>query len=140
MGARQSQQNVLSVLMWRSGQGLGNLARWVSENPDAGAVETWALYNFTEDAHPIHIHHAFFQIVDRQRFNKETGALIGKPRPPGPEEHGWKDTVIALPSEVTRIRMRFGKDGQFVWHCHLLEHNEMMRPFRVGPAQAGQPV
>lgn len=114
----------------------------VSENPDAGATETWALYNFTEDAHPIHIHHAFFQVVDRQRFNKETGELKGKPRPPRPEEHGWKDTVIAMPGEVTRLRLKFAKDGQFVWHCHLLEHedNEMMRPFRVGPPQAGAPA
>jgi len=114
----------------------------VSENPDAGATETWALYNFTEDAHPIHIHHAFFQVVDRQRFNKETGELKGKPRPPRPEEHGWKDTVIAMPGEVTRLRLKFAKGGQFVWHCHLLEHqdNEMMRPFRVGPPQAGAPV
>ena len=31
--------------------------------------------------------------------------------------------------------------GQFVWHCHIVEHedNEMMRPFRVGPVQPGQP-
>lgn len=50
--------------------------------------------------------------------------------------------MIAFPREVTRIRMRFGKDGQFVWHCHLLEHedNEMMRPFGVGAAQPGQPA
>ncbi|WP_425315149.1 multicopper oxidase domain-containing protein [Tessaracoccus flavus] len=42
---------------------------------------------------------------------------------------------------VTRIRMTFTNPGQFVWHCHVLEHenNEMMRPFRVGPPQPGQP-
>jgi FtsP/CotA-like multicopper oxidase with cupredoxin domain len=114
----------------------------ISENPSAGETETWALYNFTNDAHPIHVHYALFQLIDRQRFNKETGALTGKKRAPRPEENGWKDTVIAFPREVTRIRMRFGKDGQFVWHCHLLEHedNEMMRPFGVGAAQPGQPA
>jgi spore coat protein A, manganese oxidase len=28
-----------------------------------------------------------------------------------------------------------------VWHCHIVEHedNEMMRPYRIGPTQAGQP-
>lgn len=114
----------------------------ISENPSAGDIETWALYNFNEDAHPIHVHHVLFQLIDRQRFDKKTGALIGKTRPPRPEENGWKDTVIAFPKEVTRIRMKFGKNGQFVWHCHMLEHedNDMMRPFRIGPAQAGQPA
>ena len=31
--------------------------------------------------------------------------------------------------------------GQFVWHCHIVEHedNEMMRPYRIGPVQPGQP-
>jgi FtsP/CotA-like multicopper oxidase with cupredoxin domain len=37
--------------------------------------------------------------------------------------------------------MRFGSEGQYVWHCHIVEHedNEMMRPFRIGPLQPGQP-
>ena len=41
--------------------------------------------------------------------------------------------MIAYPGEVTRIRAHFDKRGLFVWHCHILEHedNEMMRPFRV---------
>jgi hypothetical protein len=31
--------------------------------------------------------------------------------------------------------------GQFVWHRHIVEHedNEMMRPYRIGPEQPGQP-
>lgn len=38
--------------------------------------------------------------------------------------------------------MTFHNPGQFVWHCHVLEHedNEMMRPYRVGPEQKGQPA
>jgi spore coat protein A, manganese oxidase len=60
---------------------------------------------------------------------------------PEPWETGFKDTVIAYPGQVTRIRGRFAKLGQFVWHCHVVEHedNEMMRPYRVGPPQPGQP-
>jgi bilirubin oxidase len=48
-------------------------------------------------------------------------------------ESGRKDTVIAYPQEVTRVKARFDRPGLFVWHCHLLEHedNEMMRPYRV---------
>ena len=47
----------------------------------------------------------------------------------GPWERGRKDTVIAYPGEVTRIKARFDTPGQFVWHCHIVEHedNEMMR-------------
>ena len=119
--------------------------RWhdpVTENPSPGETEIWALYNFTEDAHPIHIHEIFFQVVDRQRFNTKTGLVTGRKREPRPEENGWKDTVIAYPGEVTRIRIRFTKVGQFTWHCHIVEHedNEMMRPYRIGSPQSGQPV
>ena len=50
-------------------------------------------------------------------------------------ESGFKDTVIAYPGEVTRIKARFDTPGTFVWHCHIVEHedNEMMRPYRIGP-------
>jgi FtsP/CotA-like multicopper oxidase with cupredoxin domain len=64
------------------------------------------------------------------------------PRPPEPAEIGWKDTVIAYPGEVTRVRVKFETPGQYVWHCHIVEHedNEMMRPYRIGSPQPGQPV
>jgi hypothetical protein len=51
-----------------------------------------------------------------------------------PNEAGWKDTVRTEPDAVTRIIIRFeGYTGRYVWHCHLLEHedNEMMRPYEV---------
>ncbi len=40
------------------------------------------------------------------------------------------------------MRMKFGNPGQYVWHGHIVEHedSEMMRPFRVGPTQPGQPT
>ncbi len=68
--------------------------------------------------------------------------LAGPARPPEPWESGHKDTVIAYPGEVTRIRAQFKIPGQFVWHCHIVEHedNEMMRPYRIGPVQPGQPM
>ena len=64
------------------------------------------------------------------------------PRCQRPWENGWKDTVIAYPGQVTRLRLRFTNPGQFVWHCHIVEHedNEMMRPYRIGPPQTGQPT
>ena len=54
---------------------------------------------------------------------------------------GGRTPSIAYPGEVTRLRLRFTNPGQFVWHCHIVEHedNEMMRPYRIGPEQSGQP-
>ena len=113
----------------------------VTENPSVGDSEVWEIHNFTEDAHPIHIHEVLFQVLNRQRLDGRSRRPRKRPEPPAPEEHGFKDTVIAYPGQVTRVRMVFGQPGQFVWHCHIVEHedNEMMRPYRIGPPQAGQP-
>jgi spore coat protein A len=64
------------------------------------------------------------------------------PTPPEPSETGYKDTVVAYPGQVTRVRAQFSTAGQFVWHCHIVEHedNEMMRAYRIGPLQPGQPI
>ncbi|UCE24995.1 MAG: T9SS type A sorting domain-containing protein, partial [Candidatus Zixiibacteriota bacterium] len=65
--------------------------------------------------------------------------LSGQPKGPNPNESGWKDTVISPPGQVTRIKAVFDILGLYVWHCHILEHedNEMMRPFKVvAPAAA----
>jgi bilirubin oxidase len=108
----------------------------VTETPDLGATEIWELHNFTEDAHPIHLHLVQFAVVDRRLM-----AAGAEPAPPEPWERGPKDTVIAYPGAITRIRAHFDRAGQFAWHCHILEHedNEMMRPYRVGPARPGMP-
>ena len=119
----------------------------ITENPAVGATEEWELYNTTADAHPMHIHEVAFEVVDRERLVVEDEEpaqpleLTGDVRGPEPWEAGVKDTVVAYPGEVTRLRMRFDGPGQFVWHCHIVEHedNEMMRPYRIGPPQPGQP-
>ena len=119
----------------------------VSENPNVGDTEVWEFYNFTADAHPMHIHEIAFEVMNRERLvtdGEETAVpvqLTGDVRPPEAWESGFKDTVIAYPGEVTRVRAHFSTTGQFVWHCHIVEHedNEMMRPYRIGPVQPGQP-
>ena len=100
----------------------------ITENPALGATEVWEIHNFTADAHPIHIHEVQFQVVDRQPFG-------GAARPPEANETGLKDTVTAYPGEITRVRVTFDLPGLYVWHCHIVEHedNEMMRPFFIGP-------
>jgi FtsP/CotA-like multicopper oxidase with cupredoxin domain len=119
----------------------------VTENPAPGATEVWEFYNATADAHPIHIHEITFEVVNRQPILVDEMAMTvqvdsGAPAtPPEAWETGFKDTVIAYPGQVTRVRGTFGTPGQFVWHCHIVEHedNEMMRPYRIGPPQPGEP-
>jgi FtsP/CotA-like multicopper oxidase with cupredoxin domain len=113
--------------------GSGNPLTWrdaITENPEPGATEVWEIYNFTADAHPIHIHETEFEVVGREN-------AAGVVRPPEAWETGLKDTVIAYPDEITRVKATFDRAGQFVWHCHIVEHedNEMMRPYSVGPFQ-----
>lgn len=121
----------------------------VTENPAVGDTEVWELYNFTADAHPMHIHEITFEVVNRQALvTGEEGEtlppveLVGDPRPAEPWESGTKDTVIAYPGEVTRVRAKFDTPGTFVWHCHIVEHedNEMMRPYRIGPVDPLAPA
>jgi FtsP/CotA-like multicopper oxidase with cupredoxin domain len=119
----------------------------VTENPAVGATETWEFYNATGDAHPMHVHEVLFEVVNRQAIviDEATAQVTVDPNSvplaPEPWERGFKDTVIAYPGQVTRIRARFNTPGQYVWHCHIVEHedNEMMRPYRVGPPQPGEP-
>jgi spore coat protein A len=124
----------------------------VTENPSAGAKEVWQLYNLTGDTHPIHFHLVNVQIIQRQRFvgDPSTGiTLVGNPFPPDPNEIGWKETVRMNPGEVITVITQFNlptlpasmgdplspRTGghEYVWHCHILEHEEhdMMRPLVV---------
>ena len=120
-----------------------NGTRWsmpITEKPVINTVEIWSLVNLTTDVHPIHLHLVRFQILDRRPFDKfiynKDGQIryTGPAVPPHPNEAGWKDTVRAETAMVTRIIARFeGYTGRYVWHCHILEHedNEMMRPYEV---------
>lgn len=72
--------------------------------------------------------------------------LKGKPVPADPNERGWKDTYRMNPGEVTRILVRFAPQDEspafafdataapgYVWHCHILEHeeNDMMHRYEL---------
>jgi spore coat protein A, manganese oxidase len=123
-----------------------------TETPNANAVEVWQIFNLTGDTHPIHFHLVNVQIIQRQQFAGDPASgitLLGSPIPPDPNEIGWKETVRMNPSEVTTVIMQFKlpilpasmgnplspRTGghEYVWHCHILEHEEhdMMRPLVV---------
>jgi spore coat protein A len=120
-----------------------NASHWkmpITEKPVLGSTEIWTLINPTNDTHPIHLHLVRFQILDRQPYEpwifqtKRQLHFLGPPEPPEANEAGWKDTVRAHSRMVTRIIVPFeGFTGRYVWHCHILEHedNEMMRPYEV---------
>ncbi len=124
-----------------------NGKRWhepVTENPVIDTTEIWSFVNVTDDVHPIHLHLVRFQILDRRAFDVTEYLVSKKVRyvaeafPTEANEAGWKDTVRATPGAVTRIIVRFeGYTGRYVWHCHILEHedNEMMRPYDILPAE-----
>jgi len=61
--------------------------------------------------------------------------LSGDVIDPEDYEKGWKDTFIVPPGQVGRVIAYFDRPGRYVWHCHILSHedHEMMRPFHVGP-------
>lgn len=119
--------------------------RWMdpaTETPNLGATEIWNIVNTTPDTHPIHIHLDYFQILDRRPFDMKTydktGKIVftGAAKKPEANEADWKDTIRANPGEVTRIIIKFTDySGNFLWHCHILEHEEyeMMRPLVVSP-------
>jgi spore coat protein A len=117
----------------------------ITERPVLGTTEIWELVNLTDDVHPIHLHMVKFQILDRRRFDAfqymtaQTLRFVGPSAVAEANEMGWKDTVRVNPKTVTRIIVPFeGFSGRFVWHCHILEHedNEMMRPYEILPAAA----
>jgi spore coat protein A, manganese oxidase len=122
-----------------------------TETPANGDIEVWQIANLTGDTHPIHFHLVNVQIISRQPFKVSnyngTPTYTGPPRPPDPNEAGWKDTVRMNPGEVTTVIMQFKLPSvpivvptsprtggnEYVWHCHILEHEEhdMMRPLVV---------
>jgi FtsP/CotA-like multicopper oxidase with cupredoxin domain len=140
-----------------------------TETPADGSTEIWEIYNFTADAHPVHLHLVNFQILDRFDFeydvtgtqtttqhNGKTGEApeISNIRnltsaDVGPEyfEYAPKDMVTSLPGnpepeegepttgQMVRIKAHFDKTGRYVWHCHILSHedHEMMRVLQVVP-------
>jgi FtsP/CotA-like multicopper oxidase with cupredoxin domain len=100
-----------------------------------GTVEDWIIENRTRELHDFHIHQLHFLLLDH----------LGRPI----DENFLRDTVnvpywdgISTAYPSIRLRMDFRDPnivGTFVYHCHLLEHEDkgMMGSIRVDPAPPG---
>ena len=73
------------------------------------------------NGHPFHVHAVQFRVLSRNGRNPE------------PYEDGWKDTIFVDQGEVVRVAVKFEDKGLFMYHCHILEHedNGMMGTFLV---------
>jgi blue copper oxidase len=86
----------------------------------------WRIAEGTDQMlHPVHIHGCQFRIISKD----------GKP--PEAYRAGWKDTAPVEAGGITEILLRFpypaGRDGSYMAHCHILEHEDsgMMAQFTV---------
>lgn len=95
----------------------------IDEEVNLGSTEIWEVGNFTGQTHPFHAHGVQFQILDRNG------------NPPPDNEAGWKDTFLVKPGENVRVIATFKHEGIFMYHCHILEHEDagMMGQFLVEP-------
>ncbi|HEX5849699.1 MAG TPA: multicopper oxidase domain-containing protein, partial [Rubrobacter sp.] len=134
--------------------------RPVTEQPNLDDTEVWTLINVSADSHPMHLHLPQFEVLERRRLdvagyqsaltaarnasggpvdangnlvNPDPTPYLGAEEPVDDNEKGPKDTVRANPAQITRIKVNFDIAGKYVWHCHILEHeeNDMMRPLDV---------
>jgi spore coat protein A len=120
----------------------------VTENIKLNDTEIWEFYNTTVDEHPIHLHLVKFQVINHQKFTGDVDPvmkklsnirLIGQPQLYNLDQKGWKDTHIVPAGEVTRVIAKFDRLAKYVWHCHILSHedHDMMRPFIVSETGDG---
>jgi spore coat protein A len=155
----------LKPMLGTLAQGSADWDEPITENPKLNETQVWEIFNATMDAHPIHLHLVSFQVLGRGTYTGEVESIDeddgemhhegsmsmggskvqlklhgrGEWRSPEPNELGWKDTHIVYPGEFSQVRATFDRQGLYVWHCHILSHedHEMMRPFYVGQMPVG---
>ncbi|MGE3957678.1 MAG: multicopper oxidase family protein [Vicinamibacterales bacterium] len=106
-----------------------------AETVVAGSTQIWEFVNQPNPmgmamAHPIHLHGRQFRVLSRNGAD-------ANPLREGIHDRGWTDTVLVLPGETVRVQVTFSQfPGLYLYHCHILEHEDMgmMRNFRIRPA------
>lgn len=83
---------------------------------EQGVTEVWEIYNKPDEMggmiHPFHIHGTQVKILSRD--GKE----------PAENERGWKDSISINPDETVKLAVQFKHKGVYMFHCHILEHEE----------------
>jgi FtsP/CotA-like multicopper oxidase with cupredoxin domain len=107
-----------------------------NETFKAGSVQVLEFRNVStgmmQMAHPMHLHGGQFQVLRRTPAASTDGMAAALNQ--GFTDEGWKDTVLVLPGEKVHVLMRFPQfKGLFLYHCHILEHEDMgmMRNYRL---------
>jgi spore coat protein A len=114
-----------------------------------GSTEVWHFLNLTKSTHPMHVHLVQFQAISRDLYDVSgIDATAFATKSPlrfkrrlelAANELGPKDTIRVNPGERVSVAMTFqGYTGRYMYHCHMLEHEDMdmMRPFVIVPAAA----
>jgi len=86
---------------------------------ERGATHVIAMTNATAFHHPIHLHGHSFRVLSRN----------GQPT----AHREWQDTVLMAPRERVEIAFVADNPGNWMFHCHILEHQAggMMGVLRV---------
>jgi FtsP/CotA-like multicopper oxidase with cupredoxin domain len=97
----------------------------IDQTVRAGTTELWRVHNADGNPHNFHVHGVSFAVA----------SVDGGPPPP--ELTGWKDTVFLPESREVVLLVRFAEradpDWPYMYHCHLLRHEDqgMMGQFVV---------
>lgn len=80
-----------------------------------GAWEDWEIVNDSDMDHPFHVHGTQFQVLSRQRAGHTENVVL----------RAWHDTVNLKAQETVRVRIMQTEKGIRMYHCHILEHEDL---------------
>ena len=80
-----------------------------------GEVEDWIIINKSHMDHPFHIHGTQFELISSKLNGKVQKA----------EFRALRDTINVRPKEELRLRMKQDFKGLRMYHCHILEHEDL---------------
>jgi FtsP/CotA-like multicopper oxidase with cupredoxin domain len=99
---------------------VNNDVHTIDQPVKVGELQVWEVANTSLMDHPFHLHGFFFQVIEE---NGKTPAYLA-----------WKDTFNIPPRSKVKIAwMPDDRPGQWMYHCHILEHHAagMMAHFEV---------
>jgi FtsP/CotA-like multicopper oxidase with cupredoxin domain len=108
-----------------------------------GGVDEWTLTANATANHPFHIHVNPFQVVNILNAQGQDVSVNGEPNDPqyANLKGVWKDTLLVKSNYHVVVRTRYQRYiGEFVLHCHILDHEDqgMMQNVRIAiPDGAG---